>query len=208
MELTYRGGNCVEIAVKKETLVVDGKLSLVGLKDITEKDGVYLSTQSDFLIEREGAVSIDGPGEYEVRGVSVKGVSSECMIDGDGSKKATIYRIVAEGVRLVVTGHVRQPLTDEELEAIGVIDVAIVPIGGNGYTLDAHQAAKIVKQLEPKVVVPTHYADNALKYEVPQNDAVEEFVKELSAAHETVSSYKIKGGVLPATLTVMEITRS
>ena len=208
MELSYRGGNCVEIAVKKETLVIDGKLSLLGFKDITEKDGVYLSTQSDFTIVKEGAVTIDGPGEYEVRGVSVKGISSERMIDGDGSKQATIYRIVVDGVRIVVTGHVRQPLSDEELEAIGVIDMAIVPIGGGGYTFDAHQAAKVVKQLEPKVVIPTHYADDALKYEVSQEASVEEFVKELSAAHETVSSYKIKGGILPATLTVMEITRS
>ncbi len=208
MELTYRGGNCVEIAVKKETIVIDGALSKLGLKDITEKDAVYLATQTDFNPATDKGVAVDGPGEYEIRGVSVKGIPTQRMIDHDGSEQATMYRIVAEGIRIVVVGHTHEPLTDEELEAIGVIDIAIIPIGGNGYTLDAHQAAKMVKQLEPKIVIPTHYADKAIKYEVPQDDSVEDFVKELSATHEKTASYKIKGSVLPAAMTVLELERS
>lgn len=207
MEITYRGGNCVEIAVKKETVVVDGALSKLGLKDVIAKDGVYVATQQGWNPAAADTILIDGPGEYEVRGVSIKGVGSTSMIALNDEKNATIYRIVLDGVTIVVTGHVRVPLTEDELEKIGVVDIAIVPVGGNGYTMDSHQATGVVKQLEPKVVIPTHYADSALKYEVPQN-ALDEFVKEMSAEHEVVSSYKIKGAVLPAQLTVVEITRS
>ncbi|MFZ1812397.1 MAG: MBL fold metallo-hydrolase [Candidatus Saccharimonadales bacterium] len=207
MELKYRGGNCIEIAVKKDTFIVDGKLSSVGLKDITDKDAVYLATQPSFNAATEGSIVIDSPGEFEVRGVSVKGIAARRMIDSEGAKNTTIYALVVDGVRIVVVGHVHQPLTEDELEAIGLVDMAIVPVGGNGYTLDAHQAMKIVKQLEPKVVVPTHYQDEAIHYEVPQN-SLEEFIKEMSAEHEIVTSYKVKGGVLPATLTLVEISRS
>lgn len=207
MEITYRGGNCVEFAIKKETVVIDGALSKLGLKDINAKDGVYLATQRGWNPEAAATMCIDGPGEYEVRGVSIKGVASTSMIALNDEKNATIYRVVLQGVTIVVVGHVRVPLNEDELEKIGVVDIAILPVGGNGYTMDAHQAAGVVKQLEPKVVIPTHYADPAITYEVPQNP-IDEFLKEMSAEHEVVSSYKIKGAVLPAQLTVVEITRS
>ena len=207
MELTYRGGNCIEIAVKKETIVIDGHIHELGLKNVTEKAAVYIATQQGFNPVVESATTIDGPGEYEARGISVKGVSAQRMLDDKSVKKSTIYRIVYEGVTLVVVGHVFAPLSDEILEEIGVVDIAIVPVGGGGYTLDGHQAAGVVRQLEPEVVIPTHYADIATKYEVPQ-EGLNEFLKEMGGEHETVSSYKIKGGILPATLTVIEITRS
>ena len=207
MDISYRGGNCIEIAVKKDTFVIDGKLSTLGLKDVTEKDAVYITTQSELDSAVDGSVSIDSPGEFEVRGVSVKGVAARRMIDAEGAKNTTVYAIVVDGVRVVVVGHIHESLTDEELEAIGLVDVAVVPVGGNGYTLDSHQATKVVKKLEPKVVIPTHYKDDGVSYEVPQN-GLEEFIKEVSADHEIVSSYKIKGGVLPASLTVVEITRT
>lgn len=207
MEVTYHGGNCIEIAVKKETIIIDGALSKLGLKDVTAKDAVYVATQKDFSPTNVEGLHVDGPGEYEVRGVSVKGIASVRMVELNDDKKATIYRIVVDGISFVVVGHVRVPLTEDELEQIGVVDIAIVPVGGNGYTSDGHQATKVVKQLEPKVVIPTHYADGAISYEVTQNP-VDEFIKEMAAEHETVNSYKLKGGTLPAQLTVVEITRS
>ena len=68
----------------------------------------------------------------------------------------------------MVTGHIFPKLSDDQLEAIGIVDVMFVPVGGNGYTLDATGALQIVKAVEPKLVVPTHYEDKALNYEVPQ----------------------------------------
>lgn len=207
MELTYHGGNCIKIAVKKDTIIVDGNLSMLGMKDVTAKDAVYIATQPEFNPIVEGAVMIDGPGEYEIRGISLKGVAAQRMLDDTGVKKSTIYKIVADTTSVAVIGHIAESLSEGDLEAIGMVDIAIVPVGGNGYTLDGHQAAKIIKQLGPKVVIPTHYADPASKYEVPQ-DSLDDFVKEMSAEHEQVPIYKLKGGVMPASLTIMEITRS
>lgn len=207
MDIEYKGANCVVLSIKSESVVIDPKLSLVGLKDVTIKNGMVLSTQRDFAVRSEGALLVEGPGEYETMNVAVKGVAAERMIDHDESKKATMYRIEMGDVVIAVIGHVASPLTEDQLEELGVIDIAIVPVGGSGYTLDAHQAVSVVRELNPKVVIPTHYEDKALKYEVPQMD-LEAFIKELGVDHESTAKFKIKNGTLPEKLTIMEVTRT
>jgi len=207
MEIEYKGANCVVITTKKATLTVDPKLSLVGLKDITPKDAISLATQAEFGLTNE-AVAIDRPGEYEVSNISVVGVPAKRAIDHEDVKKATMYRIATGEVNIAVIGHVTTPLTEEQLEALGIVDVVIVPVGGNGYTLDAHQAVAAVRQLDPKVVIPTHYDDKAVKYEVPQME-LEPFLKELGAEqHEVMPKWKVKNGIIPDTLQVIELTRT
>lgn len=207
MEIEYKGANCVVITTKKATLTVDPRLSLVGLKDITPKDAIALATQPEFGLKNE-AVAIDRPGEYEVSNVSIVGVPAKRAIDHEDIERATMYRIATSDVAIAVIGHVTTPLTEEQLEALGVVDVVIVPVGGNGYTLDAHQAVAAVRQLDPKVVIPTHYDDKAVKYEVPQME-LEPFLKELGAEqHEAMPKWKIKNGIIPDTLQVIELTRT
>lgn len=209
-ELEYKGGNGVTLASKRASIVVDPRLSLVGLKDIKTKDEVELATESRFRVENsEARIIIDSPGEYEVGDFTIRGIAAERHIDTpDQEKLSTIYRIECGDVRLVIVGNVAPGLTDEQLETIGVVDVLVLPVGGNGYTLDATSAAGIVRSVEPKVVVPVHYADAKLSYEVPQ-DALDVFVSELGAPVEQVSKLKIKSAVtLPQTLTVIEVTRS
>lgn len=207
MEIEYKGANCVVITTKKATLTIDPKLSLVGLKDITPKDAIVLATQAEFGIKNE-AVAIDQPGEYEVSNITVVGVPAKRVIDHEDVQHATMYRIATGEVNIAVIGHVVTPLTEEQLEALGVIDVVIVPVGGNGYTLDAHQAVAAVRQLDPKVVIPTHFDDKAVKYEVPQME-LEPFLKELGAEpHETMPKWKVKNGIIPDSLQVIELTRT
>jgi len=206
MEVEYKGANCTVISTKKVTLAIDPRLSAVGLKDITPKDAVVIATQKDFATT--GAeITIDSPGEYEVKDVSIAGVAAKRLIDHDDSRQATMYRVVLGDVAFAIIGHVMGPLSEEQLELLGVVDVAIVPVGGNGYTLDAHQAIEVIRQLDPKVIIPTHYADKATKYEVPQME-LEPFLKELGATHETMPTWKIKNGLLPEVLTVIELTRT
>lgn len=205
MDIEYKGANCVVISTKQATLVVDPKLSSVGLKDIMPKEAIIVSTQADFTLPSE-EVNVDQPGEYEVRNISITGVPAQRHIDASG-KAATMYRIATSEFALAVIGHVAAPLSEEQLESLGVVDIAIVPVGGSGYTLDAHQAVSVVRQLDPKIVVPVHYADKAISYEVPQME-LEPFVKELGAPVEQVAKLKLKAGSLPEVLTVYEVTRT
>ena len=206
MDFEYKGGNCVVMTSKHGVVVIDGKLSSLGLKDVQPKDAIELETQNN-LAGADGRVTIDMPGEYEVNNISIKGVAAARMIDFDGSLQATMYRVAFPDFAVAVIGHIASPLTDEQLEELGVVDILIVPVGGGGYTLDAHHAVEIVRKIDPKVVIPTHYADKQVKYEVPQAD-LDPFIKELGAPHETMAKWKVKGGVLPEVLTVIELSRT
>lgn len=205
MDIEYKGANCVVIKTKKATIIVDPADSMA-IKEAAQKDAVILATQEEFVPKKTAAFVIDMPGEYEINDISLRGIAAKKHIDPDG-KNTTMYRVESDGTRIAVVGHTDAPISDDDLESIGVVDIAIVPVGGGGYTLDARDAATIARQLSPKVVIPTHFADKAIKYEVPQDD-VDQFIKEMGGAHEKVSSLKIKNGSLPETLTVYEIIRS
>lgn len=209
-EIEYKGANSVVMSTKKGSIVTDPKLSLVGLKDITIKDDVELATEARFALNSpEARIAIEGPGEYGVADFDIKGIEAQRHLDAETEPKAsTMYRIEVSDFRVAVIGNVFEKLSEEQLEELGVIDVLIIPVGGNGYTLDATGAAGLVRKIDPKVVIPVHYADSGLKYEVPQ-DPVELFVKELGAPVEQQSKFKFKlGGTLPAVLTVIQLERN
>ncbi|MDR2524415.1 MAG: MBL fold metallo-hydrolase [Candidatus Nomurabacteria bacterium] len=200
MDIEYKGANCVIVKSKKVMLVIDPT------ENVKIGDGaIVIATQAEFAPANAPFV-IGSPGEYEVNDVSIQGIAVKKHIDPDG-KNATMYRIELDGTRLAVLGHIEAPLSDDDLEALGVIDIAIVPVGGGGYTLDARDAAAVVRQLSPRAVIPTHYADATTKYEVPQ-ESVELFTKEMGAAHEKAAGTKIKNGALPEVLTIFELGKS
>lgn len=208
MDFEYKGANCVVLNTKNATVVIDPKLSLVGLKDVIVKDAIQVATAADFVVPNDSQrLMIEGPGEYEVADVSIRGIAATKHVDGNDVKDVTMYHIDMANVRVGVIGHVAANLTDEQLEKFGTIDILIIPVGGSGYTLDAHDAAALTRRIGPKVVIPTHYADNAAKYEVPQAE-LEPFAKELSAPREETAKFKVKNGALPEVLTLVELKRS
>lgn len=209
-DLEYKGGNTVIFSSKKVSITVDPKLSVVGLKDVKTKDEVELATETRFSINNpEARIIIDSPGEYEVGDFTIRGIAATRHIDTPEQEKlSTVYRLECGDVKVAVLGNIDTKLDEDQLEAIGVVDILIIPVGGGGYTLDATSAAALTRSIEPKVVIPVHYADSALKYEVPQ-DELATFVSELGAPVETSAKYKVKSSTsLPAVLTVIELTRS
>ncbi|HET8884175.1 MAG TPA: MBL fold metallo-hydrolase [Candidatus Saccharimonadales bacterium] len=209
-DIEYKGGNGVVIATKKLNAVIDPKLSVVGLKDLNVKDAVEIATEARFASgSNEVQLPIEGPGDYEIGSFSIKGVAAIRHLDTSADEKvATVYRIEVGDVRIALLGNIAAKLEEDQLEALGLVDILILPVGGGGYTLDATSAASLVRQIDPKVVIPTHYADSGLAYEVPQ-DTLDMFVKELGAPVETVVKYKVKAASsLSPTLTVVEVTRT
>lgn len=209
-DIEYKGANCVVISTKDMKLVTDPRLSLVGLKDIIPNDGVEMATEARFALTSDSArLHIEGPGEYGIAGFDIRGIAAQRHLDTEKDpKNSTIYRVQVGGVNIAILGNVYENLTDDQLESLGVIDMVIIPVGGGGYTLDADGAAKIVRQIEPKVVIPVHYADSGLKYEVPQA-GLEEFTKELGAPVEETNKYKLKSvSNLPEAMTIIKLNRS
>lgn len=209
-DIEYKGGNGIIITTKKTTAVVDPKISVVGLKDLPTKNMVEIATEKRFGIQDPNVrIYIEGPGEYEVGDLSIKGTAVTRHIDTDSDEPiSTIYRVEIGEARLAIIGNITPKLSDDQLEAIGVIDILIIPVGGGGYTLDASHAAALTRLIDPKVVIPIHYAEEGITYEVPQ-DTLEVFIKDLGAPVETTAKYKVKGvSTIPQVLTILELTRS
>jgi L-ascorbate metabolism protein UlaG (beta-lactamase superfamily) len=203
MEIEYKGANCVVVKSKKGLIVTD-PTSNVNASEAANKDAITLATQDDFVPEKANFV-VNMPGEYEHNDISVAGISMRRHIDPEG-KAATSYRIELDGVRVAVLGHIAAPISDDDLESLGIIDIVVVPVGGNGYTLDARDAAAVVRQISPKVVIPTHYAEDKIAYEVSQ-ESVSLFIKEMGGAYANIDTLKIKNGSLPEAMTVYELKR-
>ncbi len=199
MELTFYGANCVRLAAKKAQIVVDDNLAKLGLKTVTKPADISLRTSREFPEHSDTAFRAELPGEFEIAGVIIHGIAARAHMDEDGKKNAVIYTVEADDTKVAILGHIYPELSEDQLAAIGLVDAAIVPVGGNGYTLDGVGALKVIKQIEPKVVIPTHFADKAVKYEVPQAelaDAVKSLGMEIS---ETLAKFKIKPAELSDT---------
>ncbi|MEK7184980.1 MAG: MBL fold metallo-hydrolase [Patescibacteria group bacterium] len=118
--------------------------------------------------------SIKGPGEYEVSGVSIKGLPSVSRYGGNNDIDLinTIYTVSLENMNICFLGAIGSTeLKTETVEALDDIDILFVPIGGDG-VLDPAHAYKFAVSLEPKIIIPMHYGDIGMK------DALKIFLKE------------------------------
>jgi L-ascorbate metabolism protein UlaG (beta-lactamase superfamily) len=136
MDVQFYGANCVTITVGGARLVIDDSLADMGGKAVAKAGDVLLYTHAHGAPAADAKLVIDRPGEYEVSDVSVYGIQAKAHIDEDKKRTATMYKFIAKDIRVLVTGHIASKLKESELESIGTVDVMIVPVGGNGYTLD------------------------------------------------------------------------
>ncbi|HSX18157.1 MAG TPA: MBL fold metallo-hydrolase [Candidatus Saccharimonadales bacterium] len=206
MELQFYGTNCLRISTKKAQIVVDDNLEKLGLKSITKPTDICLHTFKD-VPSHECHFEADMPGEYEISGVVIHGIAARAHMDEEGKKSATIYTIAADEMKIAVLGHIHPDLSEDQLEAIGLVDIAIVPVGNSGYTLDGVGALQVIKKIEPKIVIPTHYADKVVKYEVPQVELAEALKNLAMEPTETVDKYRPKPTDLTDTTHLIVLNR-
>lgn len=113
---------------------------------------------------------IDGPGEYEVKGIFIRGFGSKSGYGGDGFN--TVFSVSIEGMNVCHLGALGSAeLPPEVREGLDGIDVLFVPVGGQG-VLSAAEAYKLALSLEPSVIIPMHYG------EIGDKDALKTFLKE------------------------------
>jgi L-ascorbate metabolism protein UlaG (beta-lactamase superfamily) len=151
-----------------------------------------------------------GPGEYEIGGALIWGVRTLWRKTNDSapaSPKNTAFIIQLEELTVCHLGDLAEaPLSPEELTHIKDADVLLVPVGGN-CTINATQAAAIVAQVEPKLIVPMHYATEETRGHLPLDD-IERFCRELGAADATPRSrLNITPATLPSEPTVVVLAR-
>ncbi|HSX41383.1 MAG TPA: MBL fold metallo-hydrolase [Candidatus Saccharimonadales bacterium] len=200
MEVTYLGMNCVRLTGRDIAALCD---PAEGIKQGAE---ATLLSQEDIKVPEKAGMVIDGPGEYEIKGAMITGVPARLHVDEEGDR-GTIYSVMIDGINVAYLGNIAPELSNNQIEALGQVDVLIIPVGGHGLTLDSVSASKIISQLEPKYVVPTHYDDGKTKYAAPQ-DKLEVFLKEIGSNPEPMAKLKVSSRDMPLETTIAVLQRA
>jgi len=174
----------------------------------TQPDMLLLSHQDRSRFNLQGVAgepfTISDPGEYEVRGVFVNGIQDPQA--DQGNKRPVIYRLESEGIVVAFLGQLNRKLTDVELEALGSVDVLVLPVGG-GDVLDAKLSAATISVVEPRIVIPVHYHVPGIKTKLGTVDAFCDAVG--ICKRQDMNKLKISKKDLPADeLLVMVIERT
>ena len=200
MNITWFGHSCFRIESKTGSVLIDPFGKDIGLKPPRIKDDLVLVTHQHFDHNNTGeanpeAFIIDGPGEYEKQGISVRGIQSfHDKVEGKERGPNTIYVLKAEDVTVCHLGDLGQDkLGESQVDDIGDVDVLMIPVGGT-YTIDYKEAVAIIGQIEPKVVIPMHYKIKDLKSEIA---GPEKFLKEIGLTPEKVDKLKLAKKTLP-----------
>lgn len=185
MQVSWKGHACFHITAQRAKqehvrIVVDPFDPAIGLRLPSLEAEVVCVTHDHADHNNVKGVKgdpfvVSGPGEYEIKDVFIQGIPS-FHDESQGKERGTntIYTLEAEGIRLCHLGDFGQgELTGEQVERIGNIDVLFIPVGGV-FTIGAKAAAKIVNQIEPRMVIPMHYALPNLKVKL---DKVDEFLR-------------------------------
>lgn len=180
MDINWYGQACFKIKGKTATVIIDPFNPEIGLKfpkDMQADIVIKTHNHSDHnYLEGVGGdpVAISGPGEYEIKGVSVAGVGTY-HDEQQGAQRGqnTIFNIYIDGLNIVHVGDLGHVLTQNQVEEIGQCNILMIPVGGV-YTIDAKAAVEVVAQLEPRIILPMHYKIDGLKYDLA---GVEDFLK-------------------------------
>jgi L-ascorbate metabolism protein UlaG (beta-lactamase superfamily) len=128
---------------------------------------------------RDRLFTIDGPGEYEVGGVLITGVRTfHDKKRGADRGPNTVYVIHLDDVVFCHLGDLGHELTTQQIEEIGTVDVLFIPVGG-GETIGPAEAAAVIGQIEPRIVVPMHYALAGQSSETNDLAPLDKFLHEL-----------------------------
>jgi len=181
MEISWLGHSCFRIKGSNATVITDPYPPDLGysLGKPTARI-VTVSHQHSSHSYTEGIGGepkvINGPGEYEIGGVLIIGLAT-CHDAEGGAKRGrnTVYLMEIDEVSVCHLGDLGHVLTAGQVEELENVDVLLLPVGGVS-TVAAPAAAQVVRQLEPKVVIPMHYQTQALKREL---EPVSRFLKEI-----------------------------
>lgn len=199
MEITYLGHSSFKLKGKTASVVIDPFDSkMVGFKfPSVDADIVTISHNHDDhnkadLVQGEFKL-ITGPGEYEIKGISILGFPS-FHDDKEGSLrgKNTIYVFEIDDFRICHLGDLGQKLKEEIIENLGDIDILMIPVGGE-FTIGSSLASQIVRDIDPSIVIPMHYKAEGINLSnFSQLEPLENFLREVGLTVERLPKLTVK----------------
>ncbi len=212
MDITYLGHSSFKIKGRTISVVTDPfDPKMLGIKfPKTQADVVTISHHH----KDHDAVSqvdeikrvVDGPGEYEIGGVSIIGISSyhddkqslasEASKKGEIRGKNTIYSIELDGLTIAHLGDLGHTLGEDKIKELADVDVLMIPVGGE-FTIDSKTAVEIVKAINPTIVIPMHYQLPGLNPETfSKLSPPDAFLAEVGLKVEKLPKLSLKAGDL------------
>jgi L-ascorbate metabolism protein UlaG (beta-lactamase superfamily) len=209
MEISWLGYSCFRLKGKNTTVITDPFPPTLGYS--LGKPSARVVTVSHSHADHSYTKAFDSetklinrPGEYEVGGVLIIGLATfHDAENGARLGKNNVFAIEVDDVNICHLGDLGHPLSSDQIEELGNVDVLMVPVGG-GDTISASQASALVRSLEPKIVIPMHYKTLTLS---KQMDGVDKFLKEMGIT-ESVPQPKlvVSKSSLPLTTQVVVLT--
>ena len=202
MEITWYGHSCFRLTERNYATVVtdpfDNKTT--GYAPLKLKAEIVTVSHDAPGHNNTDAVKgtthvLTGPGEFEIGGVFITAVQT----DGTGKKskdktRNTLYVFDYDGITIAHLGDLQQAPSQGEVEALGTVNVALIPVGG-GTSLNAAKAVEVVSLLEPNLVIPMHYATADTKLSL---DSLNKFLKEMGLGkQEAQPSLRVTRSSLP-----------
>lgn len=195
MEITWYGHSCFRLMERSMASVVcdpfDSKVA--GYEPLKLKaDIVTVSydapehNHTDAV--KGGPHAITGPGEFEIGGVFITGVQTNGVKRSEGELRNTLYVFDYNGLTVAHLGVLNRVPSQAEVEALGPVHLALVPVG-DGRSLNAAKAAEVISLIEPRIVIPMHYATPASAIKL---DPLGKFLKEMGLSEvESLPMLKI-----------------
>jgi L-ascorbate metabolism protein UlaG (beta-lactamase superfamily) len=206
MEITWYGHSCFRLAERgRATIATDPFDDSLGYEVPRIKaDIVTVSHEApghNYVYAARGAREIRGPGEYEIGGVFITGIATNRPEAGGRKRKEngksgrnTLYLFDFDGVTVCHLGDLNHVPTQTQIENLGTVGIALVPVGGGG-GLNAAQAAEVISLIEPSIVVPMHYRTASTTVKL---DPLSKFLKEMGLGNlKAQDALKVTKSQLP-----------
>jgi L-ascorbate metabolism protein UlaG (beta-lactamase superfamily) len=186
-DVQYLGHSCFRLRGRDGIVLTDPYDRSVGL-DIGKPTAHIVTVSHDHPDHanvasvrpaRERVFVVEGAGEYEISGILITGVRTfHDKSKGEERGKNTVYVIHLDDVVFCHLGDLGHELTAQQIDEIGSVDVLFVPVGG-GETISPAEATSVISQLEPRIVVPMHYAQSDQMSLTEELGPLEKFTHEL-----------------------------
>ena len=208
MDISYVGHSCFKLKTSKATVVTDPYDKSVGFvlpklsADVVTISHDHADHNNSRVVgassRRKKPFVIDSPGEYDIGGVSVFGVSGyHDDKKGELRGKNIMYSIVLDEISVAHMGDLGHTLTNRQVEELNGVDVLICPVGGH-YTIDPKLVSEVVGQLDPSYFIPMHYKTNMHDAKTfAELIEVQDFLKIVGSELKTMDKLSVSKGSLP-----------
>ncbi len=186
MEIVWYGHSCFRLRTRGAAAVTDPCAKQVGYNiPRLRADMVTVSSEHqdycNLSLVQGSPVVINGPGEYEVKGIFVTGIASRMKKKDAQIQRNTIYVFDFDALTVCHLGSIDHVPSQAQIQALADIDVLLIPVGA-ATTINANQAAEMIGLIQPKIVIPMHYGTKAINLRL---DPLGKFLKEMGLPADT-----------------------